>query len=131
MSEETRESSRLQSEKQQRILAAAVSVFTERGFERASVDVIAGRAGGSKATVYNHFQDKKALFVSCVLGVAAEMQATVSDLVATTSGDLEADLRSLGERLLRFMVSPPSVAFQRTIAAEVLRFPELGRALDA
>jgi TetR/AcrR family transcriptional regulator, mexJK operon transcriptional repressor len=131
MSEEAQDSGRLQPEKRQRILDAAVSVFTELGFERASVDLISARACVSKATVYNHFQDKKALFVSCVLGQAGEMQATVSDLVATTSGDLEADLRSLGERLLRFMLSPASIAFQRAIAAEVIRFPELGRALYA
>ena len=42
-------------EKRRKIIAAARKVFAEHGFERASVDQIATRAGVSKATVYNHF----------------------------------------------------------------------------
>ncbi len=61
--------------KRRQILSGARQVFGELGFERASVDLIAARAGVSKATVYNHFEDKKALFVAAVVQEADEMRA--------------------------------------------------------
>src|SRR5262245_51865473 len=38
--------------RRQKIVEAAVDVFREQGFERASMAEIAARAGGSKATLY-------------------------------------------------------------------------------
>jgi AcrR family transcriptional regulator len=119
----------LSKDKHARILRGALSVFTELGFERASVDLIANRAGVSKATVYNHFQDKKALFLACVLEKTGEIQAAVNEILAGPPGDLERDLRSLGERFVRFSLSPSAMALRRVIVAEVSRFPELGRAI--
>ncbi|MCG8669787.1 MAG: TetR/AcrR family transcriptional regulator [Pseudomonadales bacterium] len=53
--------SRNDEEKQQRredILDAALSVFTERGFEKASMDEIAKRAKASRSLIYVYFKDK-------------------------------------------------------------------------
>ncbi len=48
--------------KREAILAAAANVFIDVGYDRASMDHIAGVAGASKRTVYNHFPSKEALF---------------------------------------------------------------------
>lgn len=48
------------------ILEAATTLFVEHGFEGASMDQIATRAGVSKLTVYSHFGDKETLFVESV-----------------------------------------------------------------
>src|SRR5690606_36498040 len=50
--------------KREQILQGAKALFRELGFERASVDAIAAEAGVSKATIYNHFRSKEALFLS-------------------------------------------------------------------
>jgi AcrR family transcriptional regulator len=46
------------------ILAAAKQVFQDMGYDRASMDEVAARFGGSKATVYRYFGSKEALFKS-------------------------------------------------------------------
>ena len=49
-------------ETQARILDAAIALFAERGYDGASISVIAERAGVSRATVFWHFSDKATLF---------------------------------------------------------------------
>src|SRR6266436_9778432 len=48
------------------ILQAAKDVFSEHGYELATMDDIAERAGTTKRTVYAHFENKETLFVSMV-----------------------------------------------------------------
>jgi AcrR family transcriptional regulator len=47
-----------------RLLDAAATVFAERGYERASLDEVASRAGLSKGTIYWHFASKEELFLA-------------------------------------------------------------------
>lgn len=48
------------------IAAAAADVFAERGFEGASLDVIAERAGFSMGAIYHHFAGKPDLLIAVV-----------------------------------------------------------------
>lgn len=52
------------SESRERILAAAVSVFSLKGFQRASLDEIAAEAQLTKGAIYWHFRSKNDLFTS-------------------------------------------------------------------
>jgi AcrR family transcriptional regulator len=114
--------------KRQQILQGARAVFGELGFERASVDVIALRAGVSKATVYSHFQDKKRLFVACLLEETDAMRAGLEACLATAGGDdVEGALQVIGEKIMNVSLSPAIVALYRQTIAETARFPELGR----
>lgn len=101
----------------------------ELGFERASVDIIAARAGVSKATVYNHFRDKSALFAASFAEGAELMRAELRAVLEEQSDDLVGTLQRVGERIVSVFVSSPALALRRNIGAEVARFPELGRAL--
>ena len=58
------------SEKRQTILQAALEEFLSHGYAATSMDRIAIRAGVSKATVYNHFQDKQDLLRALVQELA-------------------------------------------------------------
>src|SRR5512133_831632 len=87
-------------EKRRKILSGAREVFAELGFERASVDVIAARAGVSKATVYNHFADKQALFVAAVVEATDAMRASLGACVDRPGGDLEQALQAMGEKIM-------------------------------
>jgi TetR/AcrR family transcriptional regulator, mexJK operon transcriptional repressor len=113
--------------KRRQILAGARRVFGELGFERASVDLIATRAGVSKATVYNHFDDKKALFVACVLEECDQMRGGLERCLERPGEDLERSLQRVGEEMMAVFLSPDVARLYRHTIAEVARFPELGR----
>ena len=53
--------------KRQKILDVAAQTFQELGFERASMDAIRARVGGSKATLYNYFTNKDEIFASIIV----------------------------------------------------------------
>jgi TetR/AcrR family transcriptional regulator, mexJK operon transcriptional repressor len=115
--------------KREQILEGARRAFTEHGFERASVDRIAAMAGVSKATVYNHFRDKKALFSAAIVDVTAQLRCHIDEILAAPTGQAELDLQRVGEHFLQAILAPTSVALHRALMAEVGRFPELGAAL--
>ncbi|MEW2516856.1 TetR/AcrR family transcriptional regulator [Actinacidiphila alni] len=54
------------------ILLTAKDVFLETGFERASMDAVAARAGTSKRSLYAHFESKDKLFLA-VLDLVREL----------------------------------------------------------
>ncbi|NJP38426.1 TetR/AcrR family transcriptional regulator [Alkalicoccus luteus] len=49
------------SKKREALTAAALKLFTEKGLRSVTVESIIEEAGVSKATYYNHFQDKEAI----------------------------------------------------------------------
>src|SRR5262245_43286078 len=49
-----------------RIIAAAVSVFAEKGYHRATISDVVQRSGLSVGAIYTHFRNKEELFLhSC------------------------------------------------------------------
>lgn len=48
------------------IFEAAIDIFCERGFEKATMDDIATKANVAKGTIYYHFKSKEELFVFLV-----------------------------------------------------------------
>jgi AcrR family transcriptional regulator len=54
-------------EAHQKVLRAALDLFSERGIEATSMDAIAHASGVSKATIYNHWADKEALLLEVML----------------------------------------------------------------
>jgi AcrR family transcriptional regulator len=115
--------------KRRQILEGARRAFAELGFERASVDLVAARAGVSKATVYNHFEDKKALFVACFSEEADAMREALVAMLREPEGEVEEALQRIGELTVTFVLSPAVEALYRHTIAEASRFPEIGRRL--
>lgn len=71
-----------------RILDIAFSLFSERGYAGASMQEIANDVGMTKAALYYHFADKKALF----LGVFMRSLSTFTEQMnATVAADLPLD----------------------------------------
>ena len=112
--------------KRQQILEGAGEVFLEAGFEGASVDDIAKRAGVSKATLYNHFADKRELF-SVFLEEHCRKHAQRVFEVDADAGDLEATLRGIARNAVELTLSPFGLGAYRVAVAEARRFPELAR----
>lgn len=113
--------------KREQILCGAQAVFCEEGYERACMDTIASRAGVSKATIYNHFEDKRDLLRATFEWQISEARQRIQPLPETPSEDIEADLRNLGEHVLRQASAPVSVQRFRLVCAEAERFPEMGQ----
>lgn len=53
-------------EKQRRVLEAALEVFAEKGYAGASTSEIAKRAGVAEGTIFRHYKTKKELLISVV-----------------------------------------------------------------
>lgn len=115
--------------KHQQILEGAREVFLECGYEGASVNDIAKRAGVSKGTLYNHFPDKESLFIACIQAGASQVQEQLVMALVGSQGNIESTLMALGQRFLEIFSSGECVRFMRTLEAEVGRQPKLGKLL--
>lgn len=49
--------------KQERIIAAALAEFADKGYERASVNAMVSASGIAKGSLYQYFKDKKGIFL--------------------------------------------------------------------
>ncbi len=74
------------------LLDAAAELFAARGFRHVSVDEIAERAGLTKGAVYDHFEDKEALFAETCLSRSTSVDTGV---LADDSLTFEEQLRAL------------------------------------
>jgi AcrR family transcriptional regulator len=103
---------RWQPETTQRLVVAAVDLFTEQGYDATTVAQIAERAGVTKSTFFRHFADKRELLVAgqetlsrlLAEGIAgAPADATPLEAVAAglerASGTMGPANRELGPRL--------------------------------
>jgi AcrR family transcriptional regulator len=114
------------SAKRAQILSGARQVFGELGYERASVDVIASRAGVSKATIYSHFADKKGLFVAAVVAECEELRTGLATCREPEAADVEEALARLGERIMTIFLTPAIGRLYREAIAASGRLPEIG-----
>lgn len=120
--------SRLTDRKRAAILAAAVEVFHDHGFDDASMDHIAEVAAVSKRTVYNHFESKEKLFVAIVeqLKSSAHEAAPISyDPKRTLEDQLNTFLRSV----IDFHSRPESRRLARVVVSKLLKEPALAQEL--
>jgi AcrR family transcriptional regulator len=88
----------------ERILAAALQVFAERGFDGARTRDIAERAGVNLGLLSYYFDGKEPLWRSAVSRAFEELAADLADVTAMAQGDAGGDERAQLERLLRGFV---------------------------
>jgi AcrR family transcriptional regulator len=70
-------------EKRDRVLEAALALFSERGYERTNVEDIAARAGVSVGTLYAYFRNKQQILIALVGARFEQVLALgVSDLAS-------------------------------------------------
>lgn len=65
-----------------RIRAAAITVFTQKGYDGTTIAEIASAAGLPKANVYYYFRSKKALYTSLIEGLIDQWDAALDNLRA-------------------------------------------------
>ena len=111
--------------KQIAILACARAEFFGCGFEAASIERIAAAANVSKVTIYNHFQNKKNLFSAMISSECMIMKGNLPE-ISDEEIPLRAELMSFAQSMMAFLSSPDIIRFDRRMAAEVERYPEMG-----
>jgi TetR/AcrR family transcriptional repressor of mexJK operon len=112
------------------IREAAIGIFLANGYDGATMEDIAVRAGVSKQTVYKHFTDKQNLFADIVLSTTDDMDALVgliADRLSKTS-DPAKDLEHLAETFLNALMEPRVLRLRRLVISSADRFPEIATA---
>lgn len=113
------------------IIDAALHIFLEKGFNAATIEQIAARAGVSKVTIYNRFTDKETLF-EAVVTEQTEQIAEATRVQTSLQGDFEAKLNAFGRSLLGFLFASDHVALDRMLPQEIAHLPDLAeRFFDA
>jgi pimeloyl-ACP methyl ester carboxylesterase/AcrR family transcriptional regulator len=106
--------------KSRRILDAALAEFCARGFDGASMNAIAERAGVSKPTLYQYFGDKDGLFDA----VLDEGRVVLLAPLGATQGDLVDRLWQFAWTYADFVLRPDMLSLARLILGEAERRPE-------
>ena len=97
------------------IIQAAIAVFNEAGFERASMSEIAARLGGSKATLYGYFASKEDLYVAAMQEAIAAQAGEISRILDPQKCDIAAVLQAFAIAYLEKVTSPDILANKRTM----------------
>jgi AcrR family transcriptional regulator len=115
-------------ERRGHILDIAHTAFIRDGYAGTSMARIAALLGGSKTTLYNHFESKKELFVAMADRECAKLFDQI--FVATEiAGDFCDRVHELARRLMGAMLNEDMIEAYRLIVAESGRFPEIGYAM--
>jgi AcrR family transcriptional regulator len=77
--------------KREALLQAALEMFAEHGYERASVEAIARRAGVAVGAFYQHFTSKRQILLVLMNRLLEEAEV----IMAPTPGEVPTDMRSL------------------------------------
>ena len=104
-------------EKHAAILAAAKSLFGERGYAGTSMDTVARKASVSKLTVYSHFGDKDGLFRAAVRERCAELFPEDMYL-ADEHTSVRRALLTIAMHHARLMTSRDSIGVWRAICSD-------------
>jgi AcrR family transcriptional regulator len=113
-----------------RILSAAFSAFTERGFAEASTLEIATRARASKRELYALFGNKQDMLIACISERAKRLQLPVDLPELRDRESLRRTLAAFGARLVREVSEPAVVAMFRLAIAEATRTPDIAQSLN-
>ena len=111
--------------KREVILHGAKAVFLSAGFDAASMDAVASRAGVSKMTVYRHYGSKESLFA----GVIADLCDRIidDDLERIFERPPRDALATFARKMIDITFAHDTIELHRIVVAESVRFPRLGR----
>lgn len=125
-----------QEDTRQRILAAALALFSEKGYDTVSVGEIAGAVGIKAPSLYNHFPSKQAIFDALVASTAARYEADTGKIdihVQNAPQDIPAfsqispdALFEKVRQIFEYSLHDKTIAsFRRMMTIEQFRSPEL------
>lgn len=111
----------------QEIAAAALAVFSEKGFSAARLEEIARRAGVSKAALYLYFDTKEALFAEVVRTAVAPGVGRVRAMIEASTLPFPQFLQLFAAALALNAAQGPAGGIAKMVIGESRNFPELAR----
>ncbi len=108
------------------MLAAALDVFLEYGYEGASIEEVMRRVGGSKASLYRYFGNKEGLFGDIIAARCDEFMQGLK-IPAQADDDIEATLTTLARFFVTLFLDHKRHELFRIMIAEMPRFPALAQ----
>ena len=109
------------------LIAAALDVFVERGYEAAKLADVARRAGVTKGTIYLYFESKEALFKAVVRETIVPVIAQGEALARSFTGSARELLEQLVREYWRLVGETALAGIPKLMMAEAATFPELTR----
>jgi TetR/AcrR family transcriptional repressor of mexJK operon len=94
-----------------------------------SIESVAARAGVSKRTFYDRFDDKAALFAAVVHFIIEHIRPP-ANVPLLAGASLPEILQRLAGLILKAALSPQALALHRLVTGESSRFPELALAVE-
>jgi AcrR family transcriptional regulator len=115
----------------ERILDAAFAAFMKSGYATASMLEIATRARVSKRELYALVGNKQEMLIACIRERAKRFDVPADLPIQRDRETLAHVLASFGTKLVREASDPTVIAVFRLAISEVIRAPEVARALDS
>ena len=113
-------------ERRREILVAATDLFLELGYDRATLDMLIERIGGSRRAIYNLFGNKEGLLGAIVQGRCASLGRELEALSLEGLAP-RVMLRRFALMAARTILSPENTKLFRLVVQESGRNPSLGR----
>lgn len=104
--------------RQHQILQAAINVFAEKGFHRATIRDIAKAAGIADGTIYIYFENKTALLLG-ILNLVNESEQREDDLAQAETMDVREFFRAYVSHRLS-VLSDDGLKVMRVLLPEVM-----------
>ncbi len=87
--------------KKERIIAAALTAFAQKGYAGTRIIEVAQAAGIGKGTIYEYFPSKEALFFATLEHLLADTEGQMKGLAETTDGSAADRLMMLADQVIR------------------------------
>lgn len=107
------------------IMAAALTLFSERGFAATRLEDVAEAAGVSKATIYLYFDSKADLFKAMIRDIASPRIGAVETLIDGFDGPSSDLIRGLIDMLSGLVKAPELRAIVKVVLSEAGNFPDI------
>jgi len=111
----------------QELLAAALSLFVERGYAATRLEDVAARAGVSKGTLYLYFTNKEELFKAVVRENVVPILGEAEHVVDTYEGSSADLFREIMHGWWERIGDTPLSGITKLIIAESANFPEVSQ----
>lgn len=118
---------RRKDERPNEILAAALRMFSMKGYSSTKLDDVAKEAGVSKGTLYLYFDNKESLFKSVVIECVLPHIEDAEELAKHYSGSINTLLLQLLEQWQVNVLESELSGISKMIIAEASNFPELAK----
>lgn len=109
------------------LTAAALSLFTEKGYAATRLDEVAARAGVSKGTLYLYFDSKEALFKAVITEGIVPVMARGEEMFEALKDDPVALLKAILGGWWEMIGATELAGVPKLMIAEARNFPELAR----